>query len=82
MAKGLADLAGGRTTVESLLIGCASIRLRKLGLAVPGPVVGIEQSLYRLIEEEVGEARAHSRYNALRRRLVSFLGSARDAARG
>jgi len=43
-------------------------------------------TLYALIAAEVGEGRAHSRYNALRRRLAKFLRAAganagvRDAA--
>jgi len=47
---------------------------------LPGPpVVDAHLRMYRLLEAEVGEGPAHSRYNALRRRLVSFIGSARYA---
>lgn len=84
VAAGLDDLAAGRVTIESMLVACAPERLRELGLRVAsGPVATPERRLYELIEMQVGSEGAHARYNALRRRLVSFLDSARpDAAAG
>jgi hypothetical protein len=70
VAKGVADLDRGVESVEALLVSIGSPRLRQLGVAVQ-PVAGAEQRLYRLLAEEHGDA-AHSRYNGLIRRLVSF----------
>jgi len=52
----------------------ATSRLRELGVEIPGPPIpDASDRLYELVEKRVGEAGAHSRYNALRRRLSSFL---------
>jgi hypothetical protein len=68
---GLRDLAAGEETVESLLVSIGSPRLRRLGLAVPPAFDDAETRLYlRLARDD--EDSAHSRYNALVRRLVSF----------
>ena len=73
---GLSDLAAGRETVEAMLVSCARARLERLGLVLPGAVIASpETRLYALVEAQVGPRRAHSRYNAMRRRLVSFLRS-------
>ena len=83
VSAGIADLAAGRETIEAMLVACASVRLRRLGYAVPDAVTGSPESrLYALVEAQVGPRRAHSRYNALRRRLVSFLDSSAHAPRG
>jgi hypothetical protein len=78
---GMTDLAAGRLTIESELVRSASDRLRGLGLNVP-PGDDQTNQLYALIEAEVGPARAHGRYNALRRRLTSFLRAAPGARPG
>lgn len=81
VGKGLADLRADRLSVEALLVASAADRLGGLGIDVPVSAVGVAADrLYRLVEAEVGEAAAHGRYNALRRRLASFLRSARHAA--
>lgn len=82
--QGLLDLADGRASIEAMLVASASSRLREVGLEVPAsPVAAAERRLYELVEAQVGPERAHGRYNALRRRLTSFLRSARlDAAAG
>jgi hypothetical protein len=70
--QGLADLSAGRETVESLLVEVGGPRLRRLGFAVPdrgGETP--EHRLYHLLATENPDS-AHSRYNALIRRLVSF----------
>lgn len=70
--KGLNDLASGRETVESLLVQIGGPRLRDLGYAVPLRTDELpEHRLYELLASENSDT-AHSRYNALIRRLVSF----------
>ncbi len=70
--KGMADLASGRETIESLLVRVGGPRLRKLGFDIP-PYTGElpEHQLYKLLAADDQDT-AHSRYNALIRRLVSF----------
>lgn len=69
--NGLADLAAGRETVASLLVSIGAPRLRQLGIEVSNPIPAAEHRLYRLLSDST-EDDAHSRYNALIRRLVSF----------
>ncbi len=72
---GLADLAAGHRTEAALLVSGAAHRMRALGYAVPEATAD-DGALYELVRSRVGDARAHSTYNALRRRMVSFLNSA------
>jgi hypothetical protein len=67
---GLDDLQAGRTTAAALLVGVGAPRLRALGIDVP-PVEDPEHRLYDLLARDEPDS-AHSRYNALIRRLVSF----------
>jgi hypothetical protein len=70
--EGLDDLANGRVTIASLLVVIGSPRLRRAGLKVPEiSIEDPELRLYELVAAEDSDA-AHSRYNALIRRLVSF----------
>jgi hypothetical protein len=69
--RGVADLARGVESVEALLVSIGAPRLRRLGLAVAEPYASPEHRLYELLSSSYGDA-AHSRYNALVRRLVSF----------
>ena len=71
--KGLADLAANRMTESSLLLLIAAPRLRLLGLQVPQPPFPkpYEHTLYTCIEDRLGPA-AHSHYNSLIRRIVSY----------
>lgn len=69
--RGLRDLENGVESVESLLVSIAAPRLRALGLAVAMPIDEPELRLYRRLAAEHG-AGAHSRYNALLRRVVSY----------
>ncbi len=73
MLKGLRDLEDGTESIEALLVQIGAPKLRSLGLTVPEMVspVAPEHRLYARLEESYGEA-AHSRQNALVRRLVSF----------
>ena len=69
--RGIADLDANRDSAEALLVSIGAPRLRSLGLEVPKSVESPEHRLYELLARERGDA-AHSRYNALIRRLVSF----------
>jgi hypothetical protein len=69
--SGLADLAQGRETEAALLVSIGAGRLRDGGLDVPPGLPDPEHRLYRLLSEKHGDD-AHSQYNALIRRLVSF----------
>lgn len=69
---GIEDLNRGVESVSSLLVSIGAPRLRQLGLPVPDHVLSFpELRLYELLRREDADA-AHSRYNALIRRLVSF----------
>ena len=79
VSEGVEDLTAGRQSVPALLVCQASGRLRTVGIELPQvDARDLEWRLYRAVEAEVGELAAHARYNALRRRLVSFLNAARD----
>ncbi|MGV1049550.1 MAG: hypothetical protein ACOYD4_13635 [Solirubrobacterales bacterium] len=69
--RGVADLSAGRETPEALLVSIGSTRLRSVGVELPSPIESPEHKLYLLLAREKGNA-AHSAYNALIRRLVSF----------
>jgi hypothetical protein len=71
VAKGLEDLATSTETLEALLVSIGAPRLRRNGVAVPTPLADPEHRLYLLLARE-GSDSAHSRYNALLRRLTSF----------
>lgn len=76
---GLADLARGVASIEALLVSIAAPRLRRIGIEVPGAIPEPEMKLYELLAETDPDS-AHSRYNALIRRLVSFERAAECAA--
>ncbi|HTL55704.1 MAG TPA: hypothetical protein VL361_08490 [Candidatus Limnocylindrales bacterium] len=71
--QGLSDLANGQTTDLSLLVLIAAPRLRRLGLAIPEIEIDrpFEHELYDRLERRLGTA-AHSHYNSLIRRIVSY----------
>lgn len=70
--EGLSDLTRGAETIPSLLVSIGAHRLRRIGLPVPeGAFPDPERRLYDRLAE-TGSDSAHSRYNALVRRLVSF----------
>lgn len=71
VSSGLRDLERGVPSVEAFLVSIGRPRLASVGLPVAEPLPAAEQGLYRLLSERHGDA-AHSRYNALVRRLVSF----------
>jgi len=71
--EGMADLAAGRETDYALLLQIAAPRLRALGIPISGPAHRLprEHALYERLEKRLGSA-AHSHYNSLIRRIVSF----------
>jgi hypothetical protein len=76
--RGIADLSAGRETAESLLVSIGATRLQATGMTLPSPIESPEHKLYLLLARAKGNA-AHSAYNALIRRLVSFERSAKCA---
>ena len=70
---GLTDLAENRITEEALLVLIASPRLRDLGIVIPDRAYPkpYEHQLYDRLSERLGNA-AHSYYNSLIRRIVSY----------
>jgi len=71
--RGLADLTRRVESVESLLVAIGAPRLRLLGIPVPDhPFSSPEHRLYELLARSHSPDAAHSRYNALVRRLVRF----------
>jgi hypothetical protein len=71
VSAGVRDLEDGRESVEALLVSIGAPRLRSLGFTVPDPIPQAEERLFGLLNDRHGDG-AHSRYNALVRRLVSF----------
>jgi hypothetical protein len=71
--QGIADLAQSRITDFSLLVLIAARRLRDLGIEVPDRRLSDfpEHALYERLEDRLGTA-AHSYYNSLLRRVVSY----------
>lgn len=66
---GLADLDRGLESVEALLVSIGAPRLAGLGIDVRQPFPSPEHRLYERLRREDPDA-AHSRYNALIRRLI------------
>jgi hypothetical protein len=82
--QGLADLAQDRMTDCSLLVLIAAPRLRRLGIPVPERSWPrpCEHELYARLDQRLGPA-AHSYYNSLIRRIVSYARSLeRERSRG
>ena len=71
VTKGLEDLARGVESVEALLVSIGAPRLTRAGYEVESPLPSAELRLYELLSERDPDG-AHSAYNALLRRLVSF----------
>ncbi len=78
---GLADLSRGVDSVEALLVSIGAFRLRRTGIDVPAAIPDPEEKLYAVLAETDPDS-AHSRYNALIRRLVSFERAAECATSG
>jgi hypothetical protein len=69
---GVDDLLHQRQTIAALLVAIGAPRLRSLGLEIPEKLPSNpEHRLYDLLSDSEPDS-AHSKYNALIRRLVSF----------
>ncbi len=70
---GLRDLRAGVESIEAALVRIGATNLRARGIDVPTGDArqSPEHSLYSLLAGKYGDG-AHSKYNALLRRLVSF----------
>ena len=69
---GLRDLSAGRETIEALLVAIGAPRLKRIGLDLPNSLPdNPEHRLYDLLAEDDQDS-AHSRYNSLIRKLVSY----------
>lgn len=72
ITNGILDLQNGRETIGALLVAVGAPKLRKLGMNLPTTLPSNpEHRLYDLLSLN-GSDTAHSRYNALIRKLVSF----------
>ena len=75
ITAGIRDLQDRRESIESLLVSIGAPKLRSLGMHVPDIPSALdvypEHRLYDLLAAE-GADSAHSKYNALIRKLVSF----------
>ena len=72
IVAGIQDLRSQRETVAALLVAIGAPKLRSLGLEIPSRLpANPEHRLYDLLASTEPDS-AHSRYNALIRRLVSF----------
>jgi len=72
VAKGIADLEKGEESTEAWLVSIGASRLRDFaGVDVRIPLANPEAGLYEALARKDPDS-AHSRYNALVRRLVSF----------
>lgn len=72
--EGLQDLSKNQTSSAALLVLIGAPRLRRMGVRIPPqkePLLHPEHALYQMFQNENPKT-AHSRYNALIRRLVSY----------
>ena len=70
--EGIDDLRRGATTVPALLVSIGAPRLRQIGLPVPKQVIRSPEIKLSLRLAQFDPDGAHSKDNALIRRLVSF----------
>ena len=75
---GLAALAEGKVTVESLLVSLAASRLRREGVPLSTVHADPEDRLYELLSRSSGDL-AHARYGAHLRQVSSFADACRRA---
>ena len=72
VTKGLSDLSAGLHTIEGMLVLIGAPRLRALGVEIPQDNhPDPEHGLYAILHHK-DPLSAHSDYNALLRRLISF----------
>lgn len=70
--QGIRDLEEGQEIINSLLVSIGAPRLRRIGLTIPNTIVDSPEHRLYLKLSSTDPNSAHSRYNALIRRLVSF----------
>ncbi len=75
---GLADLAAGKTTLESYLVSIAAPRLYREGIPVGTPLADPENGLYELLSRTEGDL-AFARYQAYLLQASSFANACRLA---
>jgi hypothetical protein len=73
---GLADLADGKVTVETLLVSLGASRLRREGVPLSTVHADPEERLFNLLSRTSADL-AHSRYSAYLRQLSSFADACR-----
>ena len=72
IATGIHDLQYERETIPALLVAIGAPKLRSLGIEIPGDLpANPEHRLYDLLATNEPDS-AHSKYNALIRKLVSY----------
>lgn len=77
---GLADLAVGTISVESLVVSLAAPRLRREGVPIGSVQADPEDRLYELLSRATGDL-AHARYTAYLQQIASFADACRVARR-
>ena len=81
VSVGITDLAAGRETEAAMLVAMAAPRLRAVGVDVPETTItDPSHCLYGMIDST--EDKAHSYYNALIGRMVSFARTLEHARSG
>ena len=76
---GLAALAAGEESIESLMVSLGAPRLKREGVPLPHDLLAdADTRLYRLLERTSGDL-AHARYLACLRQLASFADACADA---
>lgn len=78
--RGLADLADGTISLESLAVSLAAPRLRREGLPIGAVQADPEDRLYELLSRSTGDL-AHARYAAYLEQIASFADACRLARR-
>ncbi|MGH2986281.1 MAG: hypothetical protein ACRDLO_06305 [Solirubrobacterales bacterium] len=83
VVTGIADLEAGRDTVDADAVLMAATRLRAAGVDVPS-ADNDDPAAHRLYAKLSGEdpRNAHSRYNAIVRRVTSFASAVEHARAG
>lgn len=77
---GLADLAAGDVTIESLVLSVAAPRLRRESVPLGSVHEHPEDRLFELLSRDAADL-AHARYNAWLRQIASFADACRGARR-
>ena len=77
---GLADLADGTVSAESLVVSLAAPRLRREGIPIGSVQTDPEDRLYDLLSRARGDL-AHARYAAYLQQIASFADACRVARR-